>query len=108
MEYDKMSNDTNNIQRTHNTEELIERAKKIYSDLQARENIERDYKGKYIAIDVDSERYFIRDTRDEAVHAAKTDLPNAMFFVKRIAGVDTVARNYPFTPPRKTMHARLL
>lgn len=85
----------------------LEQAKKVYSELQ--EELEKNHNGKYVAIDVDSKRYFIGNTRDEAVQLGKAEMPSVVFFVKRIGGVDTVARSYPYSRSMQTMmHGKLL
>lgn len=100
--------DEMNTNTSPNVDALIESAKKIYDALQSESNIERDHQGQYIAIDVRSKKYFIRATRDEAIQAGKAELPDAVFFVKRIGGIDTVSRNYPFRSLERSIHARLL
>jgi len=96
------------VENTQNIEQLTELALKIYTEIQNKDNIEQNNQGKYIAIDVESKRYFIGDTRDEALQKAKAELPNVVFFVKRIGGVDRVSRNYPYPAYSKLVHARIL
>lgn len=89
-------------------DEMLERANKVYDEIQQTENIEKGNVGRYVAIDVDSKRYFIGETRDEAVQRGKEALPEVVFFVKRIGGEDTVSRNYPLPHPSNFAHARFL
>ena len=79
-----------------NADEMLERGKKLYDEVQQAENIEKDYQGQYIAIDTASGEHFIGATRDEAVKKGKEKYPTVVFFVKRIGGIDTVARHHPF------------
>lgn len=91
-----------------NIDQRIELGKKIYAELEASNDLEKKHQGEYIAIDLDSKKFFIGNTRDEAVESGKLILPNVIFFVKRIGGIDTVARRCPFQTAQKLMHARLL
>ena len=103
-----MTQESQNTQRPTNVEQSVERGKEIYAELQKQLNIEDAHNGKYIAIDVVSRKYFIGETRDEAVQAGKAALPDVIFFVKRIGGIDTVARRYPFLQRVQSTRARFL
>jgi hypothetical protein len=103
-----MTNELENTNKSLNIDEMVEQGKVIYAGIQEKENLEKLYTGQYIAIDVASKKYFIGETRDDAVAKAKIDLPNVIFFIKRIGGIDSVARRYPFQFSRRMMHARLL
>jgi hypothetical protein len=91
-----------------NIDDLIERGTKIYYQIQNKENIEKTHRGQYIAIDVATEQYFIAESRDEAMQAGASKLPNVAFFVKRIGGIDTVSRQYPYFINKQVSHARFL
>ncbi len=97
-------NATSNIQ----VDDLIERAKKIYAALNELHQFEKNNVGQYIAIDVESQKYFVSDTRDGAIQAGQAELPNVVFFVKKIGGMDTVARSYPYRRREILVHGRLL
>jgi hypothetical protein len=86
---------------------LIELGNKIYDQIQKEEKIEEKFKGQYIAIDVKSERYFIKESRDEAMQAGKSELPDVVFYVKRIGGIDTISSQYPFFIKNQLTHARI-
>ena len=103
-----MTNQIENINPPANIDAMVEKGKLIYAEIQARDDIEKLNTGKYIAIDINSRSHFIGETRDEAVAKAKLALPDVIFFIKRIGGVDTVARRYPFHSTHRLMHARLL
>ncbi|WP_425396755.1 hypothetical protein [Aeoliella sp.] len=61
--------------RSEHSKSIISRAKRLYAEkLQAQ--LEAEHRGRYVAIDPDSERYFLGDTFDEAVNAALDELPD--------------------------------
>jgi ribosomal protein L31 len=103
-----MSDGTQNTNRPPNVDNLIEQAKLIYAELNKKFDLENTQEGKYVAIDVDSQRHFIADTRDEAVQKGRAELPTARFFVKRIGGVDRVSRHFPSPRFERSVRARLL
>jgi hypothetical protein len=103
-----MGNEAQNINKPQNVDQLVEIAKKVYSILQITEDIEKDHAGEYIAIDAESGKHFFGATRDEAVLKGKAELPAAIFYIRRIGGIDTVSRNYPYRTSARSVHARLL
>jgi hypothetical protein len=48
------------------------------------EELERDYRGKFVAIEVDSSDYFIGDTSIEADKKARKKYPDKVFYLGRI------------------------
>lgn len=48
------------------------------------EHVRRDHEGKFVAIEVGSEDYFIGDTAIEATRKAQAEHPNRVFFLGRI------------------------
>ena len=48
------------------------------------EELERDYRGKFAAIEVDSGEYFIGDTSVEADKKAREKYPGKVFYLGRI------------------------
>lgn len=48
------------------------------------EELERDYRGKFVAIEVDSGDYFVGDTSIEADEKAKEKYPDKVFYLGRI------------------------
>lgn len=78
-----------------NVEEVIKKGNQIYDGLQESLDLESSLQGKHIAIEVDSGEHFIGETRDEAVKNARQKFPNAIFFVRKIGGLEKVARNHP-------------
>ena len=51
--------------------------------------LEERYKGKIIAIEIDSEDYFIGDSELDAYNKAKVRYPDKKFFFKRIGFTPT-------------------
>ncbi|GEM_PF-1585104 len=74
-----------------NVSEIIRKGNEIYETL--KEGFERDNSGKYIVIEVDSGKYFIGETRDEAVVTAKKSFPNIIMFVRRIGHIEKASRH---------------
>lgn len=62
---------------------LVSQGEEIYSDKLKRKLLPRD-KGKYAAIDIESEDYFIGNTLLEAIKNAKEKYPNKKFHLVRI------------------------
>lgn len=46
--------------------------------------LEKDYRGKFVVIEVDSEEYFVGDTIAEANQKARAKYPGTVFFLGRI------------------------
>jgi len=73
--------------------EIIRKGNEIYASLKS-ELEQPTQNGKYVVIEIKSRRYFIGDTRTDAVVEAKKVFPNVVMFVRRIGGVEKVARHY--------------
>jgi len=65
------------------TKAVIDRAKHIYAQhLQA--DLESQHRGRFVAIEPESGDYFLGDTFDEAVKAARTKYPSRLSHTIRI------------------------
>lgn len=65
------------------TRSVMERAKHLYaSQLQA--DLESEHTGRFVAIEPESGEYFLGDTFDEAVRAARTKYPSRLSHTIRI------------------------
>ncbi|MCI0487723.1 MAG: hypothetical protein L0229_14110 [Blastocatellia bacterium] len=64
-------------------DELIEQGQRIY-DAQLRERLERENKGRFVAIEPATGRYFLGDTGTEALIAARAAMPDSLFYLARI------------------------
>lgn len=59
------------------------RGRKIYEE-QLKAGLEPDQKGRFVAIEPESGRYFLGDTGGEALVAAHREMPGHQFYLKRI------------------------
>lgn len=64
-------------------EDVIARGKKVY-DGKLKGELEPEHRGRYVAVEPDTARYFLGDTSAEAVGAAHDAMPEARFYLKRI------------------------
>ncbi|PYS64416.1 MAG: hypothetical protein DMF74_07170 [Acidobacteria bacterium] len=63
--------------------ELSEAGKRVYKEkLQA--ILEPDHIGEFVAIEPDSERYFLGHSASEALVAARDAMPESLFFLARV------------------------
>jgi hypothetical protein len=65
------------------TQSVAERAKCIY-DERLRAALEAGHPGRFVAIEPDSGEYFVADTLDAAVRAARTKYPARLSHVVRV------------------------
>jgi hypothetical protein len=65
------------------TRAVIDRAKRIYAD-RLRDDLESQHMGRFVAIEPESGDYFLADTFDEAVMAARTKHPSRLSYTLRI------------------------
>ena len=65
------------------TKSVIDRAKRIYAD-QLQTDLESQHKDRFVAIEPESGEYFLGDTFDAAVKAARTKYPSRLSHVIRI------------------------
>lgn len=75
-----MSNTTNNIL---SPEIIAERGEKIYQE-QLKDILEKDHQGAFVAIDVESGKYFLGQSPEEAIENAKKEVPDKIFHLIRI------------------------
>jgi len=64
------------------SESVSQKGNEIYQKI--KDNLEKDYKGKYIIIEPESEEYIIGDDKLELVKKARQKFPDKIFNVKRI------------------------
>lgn len=65
------------------TQSVAERAKRIY-DERLRAALEAEHPGRFLAIEPDSGEYFLADTLDAAVRAARARHPDRLSHVVRV------------------------
>lgn len=78
------------------TQDIIKRGHETYESKKA--ELEPENNGKYITIEVNSGDYFIGNTREEAVSAARIKHPKVILYVRRIGVLEKVARHSPHYP----------
>lgn len=66
-----------------NSREITQRALEFYEQ-SLRTDLERDHFGEFIAIEPDSQSYFLGATFSEAVRAARRAYPDRITYTKRI------------------------
>lgn len=64
-------------------EDFVERGKRLY-DERLRGELEPENTGRFLAVDPDSENYFLGDTDVEALTAAREAMPGSLFYLVRV------------------------
>jgi hypothetical protein len=71
-------------------DELVESGQRFY-DERLRDFLEAEHKGEFVAIEPDSERYFLGSSGLAALRAGRKELPDKLFYLLRI-GQDAAYR----------------
>lgn len=79
----------NNTLNIPSTEDLAKRGSQIYEEIKS--TIEQAHDGHYVAIEVESKKYFIDITAEKAIESAKGEFPDRLFFVRRIGGTTHIS-----------------
>ena len=66
-----------------NPRQIAERGEAIYRD-RYQQQYERDYPGKFVAIDVQTENAYIADTPEDALADAHTQAPQGIFHLIQV------------------------
>lgn len=66
-----------------NPEVIAEKGEQIYKE-KLSHKLEKTHKGKYVAIDVETEEYFLGKSPEEALEKATKKFPNKIFHLIRI------------------------
>ncbi len=69
------------------TAEEVDRLPELGEEIYERKlkaKLEPKYKGKFLVIEVESGKYFIGNTFDEALDKAEAKFPHEVFYIKRI------------------------
>lgn len=90
-------NDQPPIPSNVNIQELLKRGEEIYQQ-ELKSVLEPKDSGNYVVIEVESKKYFVGNTKDEAVAEAKKNFPNKVFVVRRIGEVEKIAGYSPLLP----------
>lgn len=67
---------------------IATKGNEIYQDI--KDDIETDFNGKYIVIEVVSGKYYIGNTGMEADTQARSEFPNIVLYGRRIGELDTM------------------
>lgn len=70
-----------------NIEEFTRKSKEYYNKIKPK--LESEYKGKYVALDFETENYWIGETATEALTEAKKAFPNKLFYLVQISSPAT-------------------
>ncbi|OGF64452.1 hypothetical protein A2661_02835 [Candidatus Giovannonibacteria bacterium RIFCSPHIGHO2_01_FULL_45_24] len=72
--------------------ELGDKGEKIYQKHSLK--LEKEHSGKYVAIEIASEDFFIGETSGEALDAAKKRYPDKLFYVRRIGEITKISHHF--------------
>ena len=75
-----------------NTQEILQKGREIYDTLKA--ELEPAKNGSYVAIEVTSGKYFVGDTKEEAMSQAGKEFPTIIKYVRRIGSLEKIASTY--------------
>lgn len=87
-------------------EEIATKGEEIY-EKELKDNLEPQESGKYVAIEVESKKYFIGSTKEEALDKAQEVFPDKIFFVRKIGELERVSSKYSFDFTSLAYHDRL-
>ncbi len=65
------------------TDDLAESGQRLY-DERLRALLEPEHEGEFVAIEPDTERYFLGQTGLAALRAGRRELPNKLFYLLRV------------------------
>lgn len=86
-------------QKIPDIKELVEKAKEIYNS--HKEEWESSHSGKYVVIEVNSGRFYLGTTKDEAMIQARKDFPKILLFTRRIGELEKVSHYSSSFSPKK-------
>ena len=75
---------------TEATDALSESGQRLY-DERLRELLEPEHRGEFVAIEPDTERYFLGSTGLAALRAGRSEMPDKLFYLLRV-GSDAAYR----------------
>jgi hypothetical protein len=79
---------------------VAEKGEKIYQE-KYKDQLEKTSIGKFVAIEVESEKYFLADTAEDALANAKKEYPNKFFYLIKI-GSAGIFKLGSFSPSKHT------
>lgn len=75
------------------TQNVIKKGQEIYENRKT--EFEPAMNGRFVTIEVNSGEFFVGDTREEAIAAARIKYPRVILYVRRIGAIEKVARHSP-------------
>ena len=78
-------------------EEIAKKGEEIYQE-EFKNKLETTENGKYIAIEVESKKSFIGETKEEALDIAQKAFPERIFFVRKIGELEKISSIYFLNP----------
>lgn len=78
-----------------NTEEIAGKGEEFYQK-ELKDKLEPEKNGKFVAIEVESKKYFVGETKETALDQAQEVFPDKIFFVRRIGELERVSSEYSF------------
>lgn len=82
---------------TINPNEIARKGEEIY-EKNLKDKIEKDYYGKFVAIEVETGKYFLGETLDEASNKAKKKYPDKINYIKKIGFPAVFTMSHHFKP----------
>lgn len=76
--------DNSNLQTT-SPEEIIRLGEQIY--FEKKKELERDYNGKFVVIDVDSKDFVVDQDKTSAIQEAEKKHPGKLFFIAQVGNL---------------------
>lgn len=70
-----------------NLDEFSKKAEAFYKKI--KNELEAEYRGKYAAIDFESEKFWIGDTASDALSKAKVEFPSKLFYLVQVGSPAT-------------------
>lgn len=89
-----------------NQEEFVTKAKVVYEKI--RETMEKNHKEEFVAIEPDSETYFLGKDQTEAVKKAKNKYPDKIFYLVRVGHPAVITMSSGFRPLNWRKYGSLL
>ncbi len=72
-----------NSERATNKDDLVGRGQRFYNE-QLKALLEPEHTGRFVAIEPDTEKYFLSDTAIDALDAGRAEMPDKLFYLVRV------------------------
>lgn len=96
-----MTEDKNKITSGFNLDEFSKKSEEFCNKIKS--ELEKRSRGKYAALDFETEKYWIGETVSDALRIAKEEFPNKLFYLIQIGSPSTftIQSNIPMSVRRK-------